>query len=329
MSEAIDFLTPVGRLVSGSLFKAETTDGMNNPLLIKNGPNAGQPTQRYNFGLAIPKTDPGVAELYGKFLAAGKQGFPSLFDAAGNCIMPTFSLKVKDGDSDVPNSAGNKPCDKEGYPGNFIFWFSGSFAPKVYDAANMPIVDATAAKRGDYIRVRGSVKDNASKEKPGVYCNYNLIQVCGYGAEISSGPDAATAFAAPVELPQGASATPIAPAAAPALPGATPIAPAAAPALPGALPVAAPVSAALPAPGFTAPVAAPAVAPAAALPPGLQPGATTISPSNAPGPAADFLAPPAAAVAEPSYNVQGQVMTKSALVAAGYTDAHFATMTAV
>lgn len=325
MSEAIQFTTPVGRLVTGSVFKAETKDNQGNPLMVKSGPNMGQPTQKYSFGLAIAKTDPGMTELYGKFLAAGKQGFPSLFDAAGNCLQPAFSLKVTDGDSAVPNSKGNKPCDREGWPGHFIVFFSGSFAPKVYNGENMPLTNPDDVKRGYYIRIVGSVKENGNTEKPGVYCNYSLIQLCGYGAEISSGPDVATAFAAPVSLPQGASATPLAPAVAPALPGAV---------APG-LPVAAP---ALPTPGFTAPAAAPVVA-APALPPSpaAQPAAvlgapaSVISPSSvpAPAPAADFLAPAPAAPVEPSYSVQGQVLTKSQLVIAGYTDAHFATMTAL
>ena len=41
------------------------------------------------------------------------------------------------------------------------------------------------------------------------------------------------------------------------------------------------------------------------------------------------LAPPPVIPVEPKYNVDGNVYTKSQLVAAGYTDAHFATMTPV
>ena len=50
-----NFTTPVGRLVMGSLYKAQDKDADGKPLLIKSGPNAGQPKVQYFFALAVPK----------------------------------------------------------------------------------------------------------------------------------------------------------------------------------------------------------------------------------------------------------------------------------
>lgn len=359
MSEAIPITTPVGRLVSGDLFVPETKDRQGNPLLIKSGANMGQPTQKYNIGLAIPKTDPTFNALYAELQRAGREGFPNLFDAAGTCILPTFSDKFTDGDSQVPNSAGNRPCDKAGFPGHWILWFSGSFAPKVYenDEACTPITNPDMVKRGYWIRIVGSVVGNANATKPGVYLNYNLIQLCGFGEVISSGPDAKTAFASPVALPAGASAIPLAPAVAPALPGA-PVIPAGIPAVPmqsAGSGVAAAAPAALAPMNAIAPVPAPGIAaPSTLAPPSFTPPAPVaaapvapalpgaVAPGPAPGPAMDFLpapgvvapvAPvpgvvaPAAVALEPTYTIAGQVITKSALVQLGWTSEQIASQT--
>ena len=48
-------LLPVGRLVEGSLYRAQTTDMDGKPLTFKNGPNAGQPRKNWFFAVAIPK----------------------------------------------------------------------------------------------------------------------------------------------------------------------------------------------------------------------------------------------------------------------------------
>jgi hypothetical protein len=40
-TQKIDILTPVGRLVAGDVFKANTVDPQGRPLTIKSGPNAG------------------------------------------------------------------------------------------------------------------------------------------------------------------------------------------------------------------------------------------------------------------------------------------------
>ena len=41
--DLVEILTPVGRIVQGSCFEAKTHDLQGNPLVVKTGPNAGQP----------------------------------------------------------------------------------------------------------------------------------------------------------------------------------------------------------------------------------------------------------------------------------------------
>ena len=307
MSESINFTTPVGRLVGGDLFKAETKDAKGNPLVIKNGANAGQPTQRYNFGLAIAKNSPEWPTLQEQIHNAGKSGFPQYFDANGQCVKPDFAFKITDGDSTVPNTSGKTPASREGYPGHWVIWFSGSFAPKVYDTEINQLTDPNSVKRGYYIRVIGSVAPNGSGSdmNPGVFMNYSMVQLCGYGPVIETGPDPKAAFAAAPVLPTGASATPVAPTSAPAQ--------AAAPA----------PATQMPAPSFTPPPVN-----AAPTPPGyVEIGNSAHTSQQAPAqpaapvaPAADFL--------EPKRNVNGQIITEQALRDNGWTEEQIKSMPA-
>lgn len=288
-NQIVDILTPVGRLVQGSCFEGDNTNMDGAPLLVKSGPNVGQPRTEYFIAIAIPKTDPALPAMMAKIQAEARRGFPQFFDAGGNCILPTFAWKIIDGDSQVPNTRGVKPCTREGFPGHMVFNMSGGFAPKCYTTDTPPraIVDPKGIKRGDYIRVYGSVAANMNATKPGLYLNHNMIQLIGHGQEIVTGPQAADVFAGAVALPPGASATPVAPAAALAPVG-----------MPGAAPAPAwtPPAAAAPAPAHDFLKAAPPVAAA---------------PAYAPPPP-----PPPAPV---NYRAgDGNVYTREQLTAAGY-----------
>ena len=196
----IEFLSPVGRLVQGDVFKPNKTDTLGNPLVIKHGANAGQPREEYYFAIAIPKTDPGFQELYGKILQAAKMGYPSFFDASGN-LARQLNLKLIDGDDTNVNQAGKRWCDYEGFPGHWVVRMSSGFAPKVFDntPAMNQIHEPTAIKRGDYIQVSGTIAPNGSGNtpNPGVFINHNLVRLVGYGEAISSGPDPQQVFSAP------------------------------------------------------------------------------------------------------------------------------------
>ncbi len=298
-------LTPVGRLVQGDCWKPQEKDAEGNPLLIKTGPNTGQPRVVYYMALAIPKTDPGYADLWAKIHGEAVRSFPTLFDTAGNCSVATFAFKITDGDSTVANRKGKRPCDNEGFPGNWILHFSGGFAPAIFERGGQtPLVAPEAVKRGYFIRILGNVAGNYSQQMPGVYLNFNSVEFIGYGEEIVVGPDGAACAENPAgALPPGASATPIAP----TTPVAAPVAPGVAPpsVAPGVVP--APV-----APGVAPPSVAPGVVPAP-----VAPGVV---------PAPDFLNPPqspAATYTLPS--MPGAKFSKEQLLAAGHTEAQIAT----
>ena len=250
--------TPVGRLVQGSVSQGKTTDYDGNALVFKTGANAGQPRSDFFFSVAIRKDDPGVNLLLQSIQAEARKCFPQFFDASGACLIPTFSWKFKDGDCQVPNENNVRNCDREGFAGCWVFSFSGSRAPGLSKRNEqgqvVPISDPSEIKKGYYIQVAADVSGNGNTKKPGVYLNHSLVLLAGYGEVIMSGPDAATAFAAPTALPAGASATPPA------------VVPQAAVA-PQAAPIAAPAPTSLPAPTFTPPPVAAAPVPGFAPPP--------------------------------------------------------------
>lgn len=276
-NEITNFLTPVGRLVQGDVFTGKNTDQQGQPLVYKTGAMAGQPRTDYFFALAIAKNDPGLAEFMKVITDQAGQDFPHLKGASGTIDFPGFSWKYKDGDDTTPDVNGRRNCDREGFPGHYVFSFSGSNAPGVHkrdQSGNIvPIVNPEELKKGYYIQVFGSVKGNGQSQKPGVYLNHSMVLLCGYGEEIVSGPDANTVFGnAPVApLPQGASATPLAAMPAAAAPASVNAAPQP-PAMPQTI---------MPAPQATIPQAqqpAPAPAPVNAAP---QPPA--MPPFNVPG----------------------------------------------
>lgn len=288
-NERINFLTPVGRLVAGDLFTPNTTDFQGNPLTVKSGPNAGQTRQEYFLALAIPKNHPEWPALWALINQAARTGFPTLFDANGNCQRNDFAFKVIDGDSTQMNRNNSKPCDKEGYPGHYILNMATSLAIKVYDQELRPIMsDSKSVKCGDYIRVSGSIAPNGNAQNPGVFINPSMVQFSHQGEEISKGPDAGSVF--------GAVPLPAAPAGAVTTPG------------PSLAPIAAPMGN-LNAVGAQAPAT-----PSTPVSVPVQTAAVT--------PAPDFLNPtptPVAPVVE-SFLINGQTYSRDQLRAGGWTD---------
>lgn len=302
-TQRTNFTTPVGRLVMGSLYKAQTTDADGKPLLVKQGPNAGQPTVRYFFALAIPK-NPGEThwaqtEWGQKIWQAGHAGFPQ-----GQANAPTFAWKVLDGDSQIPNMKGKKPCDREGYPGNWVISFSSGFPPKIYNRdGSAAIVEPDAVKLGYYVQVNGDVASNENAMKPGVYINHQMVALAAYGPEIVTGPDVASAGFGAAPLPAGASATPVGGFAPPQAPG-VPLAPAAPAGGPqyGAPPV--------PTPGIGAPPVSPSsVAPPPQAPVVPNPAFLQVPPQAPAAPGMAAPPPPALPVAPAP---TGPVMTPAA-----------------
>jgi hypothetical protein len=263
-----DFLTPVGRLVQGDPFEAQTKNMQGQPLMTQ----SGQPTQRYFIAVAFPKTDPNFPAFYQKLVEVARASFPTLFNAQGQCTHPRFSFKLADGDGVDDNGKSN--ATKEGFAGHWVVKFSSSFAPRCFHAGHYQpheqIQDPKAIQRGYFVRVAGTIEGNDNPQKPGLYVNLSMVELAGVGPIISSGPDASAVFgsAAP-QLPAGAQPLPMNAAAAPTMPGFTPPAPAAA------------------VPGYpSTPAMAPGVLPATTYPNNAAPAPVAIAPSPA------FLAGP-------------------------------------
>jgi len=242
----IDF---IGRLVGGSLFEGSSVDDKGQPKVYKTGARAGQPRTDFSFGVAIEKTSPYWPTIWGHMNTVAKAGFPNLFGADGNCNRPDFSWKYIDGDSAVPNKNNKIPAQQEGYPGNYIMWFSGTTSPKVYTKDAVPLSDPNQILCGYYIRVIGSMSANMSTQSPGIYLNYEVVQEWQPGPVIEKGPDlqgalskgpeyvptnmlAGTPSATPAPTPAPeASAPPVAPAPEASAPPVAPVAPPTAPAM--------------------------------------------------------------------------------------------------
>lgn len=209
MSTRIELLTPVGRLVQGSLYNGSTTDAENRPLVYKTGANTGQPRVNYWFNVAIEKKGEHYwnQTVWGKKIYdVGVAGFPNgAFNSAD------FAWKIIDGDSTTVNKQGNRPCDAEGFAGHWILKFSGSFAPSLYNEnGTLPLTEPNAIQLGDYVEVYGYVEDNKSTQQPGVYLNHSMVARAGYGKRIVSGADPKAVGFGNAELPAGASVNPIA-----------------------------------------------------------------------------------------------------------------------
>lgn len=337
MAQKVNITSPVGRIVMGSLYDPSTTDAEGKPLVVKTGPNAGQPRVNYFFALAIPKgAEPHWAHTpWGQQIwNVGNQAFPNAAQS------PAFAWKIEDGDSQIPNKKGRKPCDNEGWRGHWILKFSGGFAPKVYQqegAGYVQVMQKDFCKPGYFVEVAFSVEGNGSQSQPGVYLNHSMVCFRAYGQEITFGPDVASAGFGAAPLPAGASMTPPAgaipmpqaPAAAPALPGAP--AGYAPPPVPGMMPqdpAAAPAGYAPP-PGLPQ---VPGVAPAPLAPAGFAPTPSVPAPGApapipvTPNPGFVQVPPPAAAPAPPPAPVRqmtaaAQGIPYESYIQQGWTDA--------
>lgn len=217
-----NFTSPVGRMVQGDIFKPRTTDQQGNPLTTKSGPNAGQPRSDYFVAVAVPKNSPDWAAFKAIIDAEAKAAWPQ-----GQFNSPKFSDKIIDGDGVDDN--GKQNSEKAGFAGCWVVRFSSGFAPALWARSKVlpehmrspdpesfvQVTDPSVLKRGYFVRVAGNVAGNNNIQSPGLYLNYNMVELVGYGDEIVSGPTASMAFGSPAAAPTGQS-TPVPTAAAPA-----------------------------------------------------------------------------------------------------------------
>ncbi len=207
-NKPLQITTPVGRLIGGSLYEARTTDYEGNPLIHKSGVNSGKPRVDFSFGVAFPKS-PGVTHFSQEAWLAPVYALAVAAFTNGETQRPDFSWKITDGDSTMPNKKGKRPCDNENQRGNWIIWFAGAQAPKIYNRDGSALItEPGAVKPGYFVQVYGNVTDNKPAANAGVYMNHSMVALAAYGEEIIIGPDASEVGFGTSALPAGASMTP-------------------------------------------------------------------------------------------------------------------------
>jgi len=181
----IELTTPVGRLVGGHPMIGHPVkdDKTNLPKMQADGVT---PQVQYYCGLAIAKgteTHWSQTEWGAKIWAEAAAAW-----AGGEYNHPSFSFKITDGDSQVPNKKMRKPCEREGYPGHWIINASNGFPIKsyhrgMYDPTQV-IQQKETIKTGDYCRLVISVKSNQSTQTAGMYVNPSMFELYQAGVEI-------------------------------------------------------------------------------------------------------------------------------------------------
>ena len=205
-----DFVTPVGRIVQGSLYIPRTKDGEQKPLMYKSGDKKGEPRSDYYVALAVPKgqeTHWAQTPWGQKIWNVAHKGFTQT-----QCQAPSFAWKITDGDSLIPNSKGTVPAKCEGFPGHWILRFSGSQAPTLLRLNKLgkteAFLDKDAIMPGDYVEIACNVTDNESQQRPGVYLNHNMICFRATGDRIITGVDPDSVGFGQAPLPPGVTVVP-------------------------------------------------------------------------------------------------------------------------
>lgn len=206
MSDIIEVLTPVGRVLSGNVGTPEavTDPATNQAKLDKNG----QPMHAYRTTIAIPKQGEqhwSQTEWGGVIYQAGFAAFPN-----GQAQQPTFAWKIVDGDSTVPNRNNKIPAQQVGHAGHWVITFKNSFAPKAVNADGTQTIDPNEFYNGCYAQVHATVRGNNVTGNPGVYLNHDIVALSGHGERIVSGPDASAVGFGNAAAPAGMSQTPVA-----------------------------------------------------------------------------------------------------------------------
>ena len=191
---ANNFVTPVGRIVQGSVFKKLTKDQRGNALQFKDK----TPRESTYIGLAIAKNHAGYAGLMAFIDAEAKAVWPQ-----GQTTYNTFNWKIYDGDDP-------KHQEQEGFAGHSVLRLTSNFGITIYAQDGRTVLtDPTSVKCGDYVEALISVASNRDTKEPGLYLNFHAVRLVGYGTEIVS-VDYSKHFAdRPAQMPQGASPSPI------------------------------------------------------------------------------------------------------------------------
>lgn len=201
-SEAIYLMLPVGRCV---FTDERTKDDKGVPLTHADG----KPKTVTTVGIAIKKG----AETHWRETEWGRQlDAKAREDWKGNHPdRPSFSWKIEDGDSDVPNKKGNKNNERDGWPGHWVIKPSTNFAVKLVDKAGGPInLTMADVYAGCYVQAYVSSKGNSNDESSGIYVNLEVLAFNANGEKIegTGGVDPTTLGFGQSPTPAGATSTP-------------------------------------------------------------------------------------------------------------------------
>lgn len=216
----MDFNTPVGRIVQGSVAMQQQKDvDTNQPMTDAQG----NPVMGTFIALAFPKVLPNgqpnaeFDAFFGQLRQVAAASWPALFPqgAAGQCVNPRFSWKYQDGDG--TDQSGKSVADKPGFKGNHILRFFTSFPIRCFHEGKFAAHEEIQKpediiKRGYWVRLFGEAKSNnaTGTQVPGISLYPKLLSFVERGEEIVSGPDAQAAFGnAAVGWRPPASASPI------------------------------------------------------------------------------------------------------------------------
>lgn len=211
-NETINLLTPICRLVQGSLYDRITQDIDGNPFKIKTGKDVGKERGKYYFGVAIKKGE----EKHWNETAWGKQLWDFVISQSSAAIVSKkdFSWKIEDGDSEEPNRNERRNCDRDGFPGNWIIKFSTFIAPQLVNEKCDQITQDHFIQLGYFVQVYFSAMYNNPANKPnirnGVFLNPEIVSFQAYGEVLTQyvRPDPKSiGFGG--KLPKGASQVPI------------------------------------------------------------------------------------------------------------------------
>lgn len=207
----MDLMTPVGRIVQGSVaLQAQKDMETNKPLLNPDG----TPQMGVFLALAFPKVLPNGQpntefdnfrlQLAAIAAAAWPQFFPN--GPSIQSVNPKFSWKIQDGDGFDSN--GKSVADKPGFKGHWIVRFYSSYAFGCFHQGKWLPHEVMQkpediVKRGYWVRLAIEAKSNNADlgklQVPGIALYPKLLEYIQRGEEIVGGPDAAATFgAAPV-----------------------------------------------------------------------------------------------------------------------------------
>ena len=155
-----DFVTPVGRLIYGDIFKGSDKGFKNR--LNDIDKNTGLPAIKWKFGIAVEKNNPELPafmQLLQGAMRDPQNGWPNF---KGNMSdAKEFSAKIEDGDKKTPA--------REGWEGCLIFKIESNYLPTVFAPdLHRIITNPEEVKKGYYVQVAGSYKTNGQDDKPGM-----------------------------------------------------------------------------------------------------------------------------------------------------------------